>query len=241
MSPFKEKIDLSKVPVHVAIIMDGNGRWAKKRGLDRIFGHQSGVESVREVTEAAAEIGVKYLTLYTFSTENWGRPQSEVDALMELLIDTIEKETPTLDKNNISLLSIGDIERLPGKSSDKLKKCIKETSPNTGLKLVLALSYSSRWEIKNAVKKIVSDVKLGILDENKIDDNIFSTYLTTNEIPDPDLLIRTSGEQRVSNFLLWQIAYSELYFTTTHWPDFRKDAFFEAIYEFQQRERRFGK
>lgn len=241
MSSFKKKIDLLKVPVHVAIIMDGNGRWAKLRGLDRIYGHQKGVESVREITECAAEIGVKYLTLYTFSTENWGRPQSEVDALMELLIDTIEKETPTLNKNNISLLSIGDINRLPEKSIDKLKKCISDTAKNTGLKLVLALSYSARWEIENAVRNIASDVKRGLLNETDIDDSVISGYLNTREIPDPDLLIRTSGEQRISNFLLWQIAYSELYFTTTHWPDFREDAFYEAIYEFQQRERRFGK
>lgn len=241
MSSFKDKIDKSKIPTHVAVIMDGNGRWARERGLDRIYGHKNGVDSVREVTEAAAEIGVGYLTLYAFSTENWGRPQAEVDALMELLIDTIEKETPTLNKNNISLLAIGDIDRLPGKSSDKLKKCIRDTSVNTGLKLILALSYSARWEIKNAVKKISADIKSGKIEETNINDTLISDYLTTKGIPDPDLLIRTSGEQRISNFLLWQIAYSELYFSPEHWPDFRKESFFEALYEFQQRERRFGK
>jgi len=241
MSSFKEKIDLTKVPMHVAVIMDGNGRWAKEKGYDRIFGHRNGVESVREVTEGAAEIGVKYLTLYAFSTENWGRPQSEVDALMELLVDTIEKETPTLNKNNVSLLAIGDIERLPGKSSEKLKNCIAQTAVNTGLKLVLALSYSSRWEIKNAMRKFATDVKNGMADVDALDDSLVASYLTTGGIPDPDLLIRTSGEQRISNFLLWQIAYTELYFTQIHWPDFRKEAFFEALYDFQQRERRFGK
>jgi undecaprenyl diphosphate synthase len=241
MSTFKDKIDISRLPKHIAIIMDGNGRWAKERGYDRIYGHQNGVISVREVTEAAAEIGIEYLTLYAFSTENWGRPQHEVDALMELLIDTIEKETPTLNKNNISLMAIGDLSRLPLEAGKKLNKCIDQTSSNTGLNLVLALSYSSRWEITNALKNISTDIIQGKLSQNQINDELIASYLTTKSIPDPDLLIRTSGELRISNFLLWQIAYSELYFTNTHWPDFRKESLYEAICDFQNRERRFGK
>jgi len=241
MSSYFEKIDKSRLPKHIAIIMDGNGRWAKERGYDRIFGHQNGVTSVRETTEAAAEIGIEYLTLYAFSTENWGRPQYEVDALMELLIDTIEKETPTLNKNNVRLLAIGDINRLPGNATEKLKRCILQTANNTGLSLVLALSYSSRWEITNALKNICKDISAGKVNEKDINEELISTYLTTNSIPDPDLLIRTSGEERISNFLLWQIAYTELYFTETHWPEFRKENFYQAIYKFQQRERRFGK
>jgi len=241
MSTFKEKIDLTRLPEHIAIIMDGNGRWAKERGYDRIFGHQNGVISVRETTEAAAEIGIKYLTLYAFSTENWNRPQSEVDALMELLIDTIEKETPTLNKNNIRLLAIGDLSRLPGTAGEKLQRCLEITSANTGLSLVLALSYSSRWEITNATKNICKAVLEGKIQIEDIDDQLICDNLTTKSIPDPDLLIRTSGEERISNFLLWQIAYTELYFTPTHWPAFRKENLYQAIYEFQQRERRFGK
>lgn len=241
MSSLLEKIDKTRLPKHVAIIMDGNGRWAKERGLDRVFGHQQGVISVRNVTEAAAEIGVEYLTLYTFSTENWNRPQAEVDAIMELLIDTIEKETPTLHKNNVCLMAIGDLSRLPGNAGAKLQRCIEHTSQNTGLKLVLALSYSARWEIINAVKNISKEVANGSLQPNEINDALFSHYLTTATIPDPDLLIRTSGEERISNFLLWQIAYSEFYFTQVHWPDFGKTNFYEAIIAFQQRDRRFGK
>jgi undecaprenyl diphosphate synthase len=241
MSSFKEKIDLNRLPVHIAIIMDGNGRWAKERGYDRIFGHQNGVISVRETTETAAEIGIKYLTLYAFSTENWSRPQSEVDALMELLIDTIEKETPTLNKNNVRLMAIGDLSRLPENAGDKLQRCIDLTSSNTGLTLVLALSYSSRWEITNATKKICNDLLEGKIRIEDINDELISNNLTTKSIPDPDLMIRTSGEERISNFLLWQIAYTELYFTQTHWPAFRKENLYQAIYEFQQRERRFGK
>jgi len=241
MSSFKEKLDITRLPKHIAIIMDGNGRWAKERGYDRIFGHQNGVTSVRETTEAAAEIGIEYLTLYAFSTENWSRPQTEVDALMELLIDTIEKETPTLNKNNVRLMAIGDLSRMPGNAGEKLQRCIAQTAQNTGLALVLALSYSSRWEITNAVKSICSDVQAGKYGINEINDELISNHLTTRSIPDPDLMIRTSGEERISNFLLWQIAYTELYFTQTHWPAFRKDNFYQAIYEFQQRERRFGK
>jgi len=241
MSSVKEKIDFNHLPEHIAIIMDGNGRWAKERGYDRIFGHQNGVVSVRETTEAAAEIGIKFLTLYAFSTENWCRPQSEVDALMELLIDTIEKETPTLNKNNVRLMAIGDLSRLPVNAREKLARCIETTTKNTGLSLVLALSYSSRWEITNATKNICKDVLAGKISIEDINDELISNNLTTKSIPDPDLMIRTSGEERISNFLLWQLAYTELYFTKTHWPAFRKENLYQAIYEFQQRERRFGK
>jgi undecaprenyl diphosphate synthase len=237
----KDKIDLSRLPEHIAIIMDGNGRWAKEKGQARVFGHKNGVESVRAVTEAAAEIGINYLTLYAFSTENWGRPADEVNALMELLVDAIEKETPTLQKNNIRLLTIGDINRLPDKTRLKLLDCIAQTSSNNGLSLVLALSYSSRWEIRNAIQHITKDVQKGIIQPEAIDDELISSYMTTREIPDPDLLIRTSGEVRISNFLLWQIAYCELYFTDIHWPDFRKEEFYTAILTFQHRDRRFGK
>ena len=241
MSSFKEKIDTTRLPKHIAIIMDGNGRWAKERGYDRIFGHQNGVTSVRETTETAAELGIEYLTLYAFSTENWSRPQAEVDALMELLIDTIEKETPTLKKNNVRLMAIGDLSRLPNNAREKLQRCIAQTSQNTGLALVLALSYSSRWEITNALKNICTEVIEGNCRIEDINDELINNHLTTKSIPDPDLLIRTSGEIRISNFLLWQIAYTELYFTETHWPAFRKENLYQAIYEFQQRERRFGK
>ena len=241
MSSLKDKIDSSNLPRHIAIIMDGNGRWAAERGFDRVIGHQHGVTSVREITEVAAEIGIEYFTLYTFSTENWSRPQYEVDALMELLIDTIEKETPTLNKNNIRLMAIGDISRMPGNAEEKLKRCIHQTSKNTGLSLVLALSYSSRWEITNALKNICKEIEAGKLNTGEINDELISNHLTTKGIPDPDLLIRTSGEVRISNFLLWQIAYTELYFTNTHWPAFRQESFYEAIIEFQKRDRRFGK
>ena len=241
MPSFKEKIDKTNLPKHIAIIMDGNGRWAQERGYDRIFGHQNGVTSVRETTEASAEIGIEYLTLYAFSTENWERPQEEVDALMELLIDTIEKETPTLDKNNVRLMAIGDLARLPGNAGQKLQRCIAQTSKNTGLSLVLALSYSSRWEITNALQLICRDVIDGKYKIEDINEQLVTDHLTTKSIPDPDLLIRTSGEERISNFLLWQMAYTELFFTKVHWPAFRKENLFEAIYEFQQRERRFGK
>lgn len=238
---FKEKIDLDRLPTHIAIIMDGNGRWAKERGYERVYGHQHGVVSVRECTEAAAEIGVKYLTLYAFSTENWNRPKAEVDALMDLLIDTIEKETPTLNKNNIRLMAIGDLDRLPQSTREKLNRCLEVTENNTRMSLVLALSYSSRWEITNAAKLIAQKVKAGELAIDDITDDIISNHLTTKNIPDPDLIIRTSGEVRISNFLLWQLAYSELYFTDTHWPDFRKENLYKSIVEYQKRERRFGK
>jgi undecaprenyl diphosphate synthase len=241
MPSYKEEIDKSKLPRHVAIIMDGNGRWAKERGFSRVFGHQNGVKAVREVTEAAAEIGIEYLTLYAFSTENWSRPQSEVNALMELLVDTIEKETLTLNNNNVRLLAIGDLKRLPGNLEEKLMRCINSTAKNTGLSLVLALSYSSRWEILNAVKQIIADVQNRNISFEDINETRFDSYLTTAGIPDPDLMIRTSGELRISNFLLWQLAYTELYFTEINWPDFRKENFYEAIVSFQQRQRRFGK
>ena len=241
MSLYLEKIDKTHLPQHVAVIMDGNGRWAKMRGYERIFGHTAGVKSVREITEAAAEIGLEYLTLYAFSTENWDRPQEEVGALMELLVDSIQKQTPTLNKNNIRLMAIGNIDRLPTNVKEKLQTCIDQTAKNTGLTLVLALSYSSRWEITNAVSQICKEIQEGKIQLNDISPELVSSHLTTKAIPDPDLMIRTSGELRISNFLLWQLAYSEFYFTDTQWPDFRKDDFYKAIYDFQKRERRFGK
>ncbi len=238
---YKDKIDTLKLPKHVAIIMDGNGRWAKERGLDRIVGHQNGVVSVRECTESAAEIGIQFLTLYAFSTENWGRPKEEVDALMELLIDTIEKETPTLNKNKIRLMAIGDTDRLPIGAKEKLERCLADTAHNDRMSLVLALSYSSKWEIVNATQKIAKMLEAGEISINDIDEDLISSNLTTVNIPDPDLMIRTSGEMRISNFLLWQLAYTELYFTDTHWPDFRKENLYQAIVDYQKRERRFGK
>lgn len=241
MSSSKEKIDPNRLPKHVAIIMDGNGRWAKQKGYPRVFGHKNGVESVRVITETATELGIKYLTLYTFSTENWGRPEDEINALMEILVDSIERETPRLMNNNIRLLTIGDISRLPEKARRKLQECINQTSGNTGLSLILALSYSSRWEIKNAVSNIAQDIKSGKIRDEDITDELISSYMTTVGIPDPDLLIRTSGELRISNFLLWQIAYAELYFTECHWPAFREEEFYKAILAYQNRDRRFGK
>lgn len=237
---FKDKIDLSKLPQHVAIIMDGNGRWAKQKGKSRIFGHYNGVTAVRETTEAAAELGVKYLTLYAFSTENWNRPRIEVNALMKLLVQTIHKETKTLNKNNIRLLTIGDTNSLPEKCREELLEAINNTAGNTRMSLVLALSYSSKWEIINAVKKIIQSVQQGKLEIKDINQEMFGKYLSTVDIPDPELLVRTSGEYRISNFLLWQIAYSELVFTSKLWPDFRKEDLYEAIVDYQKRERRFG-
>ncbi len=234
-------IDKSKLPKHVAIIMDGNGRWAKQKGKLRIFGHQNGVQSVRDATEAATELGIQFLTLYAFSTENWNRPQSEVDALMELLVSTIHKEVNTLNKNQIKLAAIGDIKSLPKNCQAELADAIQQTSKNKRLTLVLALSYSSKWEIIKAVKEISEKVKSKELSVADINEDLFSNFLCTNKIPDPELLIRTSGELRISNFLLWQIAYSELYFTEKLWPDFRKEDFFDAILAYQNRERRFGK
>jgi len=237
----KEKINNSKLPEHIAIIMDGNGRWAKQKGKSRIFGHSNAVTAVREATEAAAELGIKFLTLYTFSTENWSRPKYEVNALMSLLVKTINKETKTLNKNNIRLLAIGDLKSLPGECYKELQNAIKNTSGNTRMSLVLALSYSSKWEIVNAVKHISAKVYAGEIKMNEIDQEMFGRFLTTANIPDPELLIRTSGEYRISNFFLWQIAYSELYFTDKLWPDFRKEDLYSAIIDYQNRERRFGK
>ncbi|MCL1937982.1 MAG: isoprenyl transferase [Candidatus Azobacteroides sp.] len=237
----KEQIDLKHLPRHVAIIMDGNGRWAQKNGKSRYEGHQEGVVSVRKVVEAAGEIGIKYLTVYTFSTENWNRPQEEVDALMTLVVSVIQRETPDLMKNNVRLQVIGDIERLPQITRNNLLACIEETKKNTGLILVLAFSYSSRWEITEAAKAIAQEAANGKIEIGKIDETMISNHLTTKDIPDPDLLIRTGGEYRISNYLLWQLAYTELYFTPIYWPEFREDHLYEAILDFQKRERRFGK
>jgi undecaprenyl diphosphate synthase len=237
----KDKIDMQRLPSHIAIIMDGNGRWAKEKGQDRLFGHLNGVESVRNIVEGCAELGIKNLTLYAFSTENWDRPEYEVSGLMALLVDTIKKEVPTLNKNNIRLHVIGEMNMLPDAAKDELKEALKETSVNTGLNLVMALSYSSRWEIANAVKQIAIAVKEGTLNPDDINQHTLEQYLTTARFPDPELMIRTSGEYRVSNFLLYQIAYTELYFTPALWPDFRKENLYEAILDYQNRERRFGK
>ncbi len=237
----KDNIDMLRLPSHIAIIMDGNGRWAKEKGEDRLYGHLHGVESVRNIVEGAAELGIKYLTLYAFSTENWDRPEYEVSGLMELLIDTIRNEVPTLNKNNIRLHVIGDVDMLPEAAKNELKEALNETSVNTGLNLIMALSYSSRWEIVHAIKNIAADVKEGKLQPDTITQETIQQYLTTKNYPDPELMIRTSGEYRISNFLLYQLAYSELYFTHTLWPDFRKENLYAAILDFQSRERRFGK
>ena len=238
---YKEQIQQDRIPRHVAIIMDGNGRWAKRQGLARMFGHRQGVETVHRITEAAAELGIEYLTLYAFSTENWNRPKEEVDALMVLLVDTIVKETPVLMKNNVRLQTIGDLSRLPQATRDKFVECISTTSQNTGLTMVVALSYSARWEMIQMVKQIATKVQNGQLLVEDIDEDTVSGHMTTAQIPDPDLLIRTSGELRISNFLLWQLAYSELYFTDCLWPEFTNEEFYRAIVDYQRRERRFGK
>lgn len=237
---YKDKINKDLLPSHIAIVMDGNGRWAKLQGYDRIFGHTHGINTVRQITEASVEIGIKYLTLYTFSTENWNRPQEEVHGIMSLLVESIEKERPTFKKNNVRLMAIGDLMRLPDDVRVKLQNCIADTIHNTGLTLVLALSYSSRWEITDAVKAIASEVQRGTLNPDTIDEATISQHLTTRTIPDPDIVIRTGGDVRISNFLLWQSAYAEFFFTETFWPQFSKEDFFEIIYRFQQRERRFG-
>lgn len=238
---FKDQINTEKLPRHVAIIMDGNGRWAKQRGRIRIFGHENGVTAVRNTVEAAAEIGVEFLTLYAFSTENWNRPKAEVDALMSLLVKSLNKETATLNKNNIKLLAIGDIESLQPDTRRELQKAIENTSGNTRTNLILALSYSSRWEITQMARELARQVAEGILLPQDINEETISQHLSTQHIPDPELLIRTSGEQRISNFLLWQIAYSELFFCQKLWPDFGKEDFYQAIVDYQKRERRFGK
>ena len=236
----KEQINREKLPVHVAVIMDGNGRWAKKRGFARIRGHEKGVGAVRDTVEAAAELGIKYMTLYAFSTENWDRPKYEIDALMKLLVKSFHNEMKTLMDNNIRLEAIGDLISLPVKSQRELKKAIETTSVNSGLTLILALSYSSRWEIVEATRKIAEEVAAGRLKPEDIDIHTITRNLTTTGIPDPEFLIRTSGEYRISNFLLWQVAYAELFFTPILWPDFNKEEFYKAIVDFQHRERRFG-
>lgn len=241
MDALPEQIDPARLPKHIAIIMDGNGRWAEEKGQDRLYGHFHGVESVRNIVEGCAELGIQYLTLYAFSTENWDRPAQEVSGLMELLVDTIRKEVPVLNKNNIRLHVIGDQNMLPESARRALGEALDETSVNTGLNLVMALSYSSRWELVNAVKGIAADVAAGTLPPADITQDTLARYLTTSQFPDPELMIRTSGEYRISNFLLYQLAYAELYFTNTRWPDFRKEHLNEAILDYQHRERRFGK
>lgn len=241
MASFKDQIDPANLPRHVAVIMDGNGRWAKKKGAARLFGHSNAVKAVREVTEGCGELGVQYLTLYAFSTENWGRPKEEVDGLMNLLVRTLNDEIKTLMENNVRLTIIGDSSHLPRDCRTNLESALQMSTGNTGLNLILALSYSGRWEILEAVRKIGNDIRQGLIDPRSLTEEIFEGYLQTSGIPDPELLIRTSGEQRLSNFLLWQVAYTELFITPTLWPDFRKEDLYEAIYAFQHRERRFGK
>ncbi len=240
--PMEELIDKSHVPQHIAVIMDGNGRWAKKRGMNRVFGHRNAIQAVREISEGSGELGVKYLTLYAFSTENWNRPVSEVEALMELLVNAIRDELPTLMKNNVKLFSIGDISGLPSSTQHQLTQAIDMTKNNTGLNLIIALSYSGKWDIVEATKKIAEQVKQGKIHTEDIDEQLFAKYLSTNYAPDVDLMIRTGGDHRISNFMLWQLAYAELYIMEdVFWPDFRKKHLFEAILDYQRRERRFGK
>lgn len=241
MESLKSKIDLQRLPAHIAIIMDGNGRWAKEKGQDRLYGHYHGVESVRNIVEGCAELGIGYLTLYAFSTENWDRPEYEVSGLMELLVETIHREAETLNKNNIKLHVIGDLNMLPEYARKELSEALEITRANTGLHLIMALSYSSRWELAEAVRQIAADVKLGKLQPENITEETLQQYLCTRDFPDPELMIRTSGEFRMSNFLLYQLAYAELYFTPVRWPDFRKENLYAAILDFQSRERRFGK
>ena len=241
MSQLLDKINKEQLPRHIAIIMDGNGRWAKEQGQDRLYGHFHGVESVRNIVEGAAELGIGYLTLYAFSTENWDRPEYEVVGLMELLVSTIRQEVDSLHKNNIKLHVIGDMNMLPEYARKELNEALEITSENTGLNLIMALSYSGRWELLNAVKNIAYEVKNGRLNVEAIDQDTLQKFLCTSGFPDPELMIRTSGEFRISNFLLYQLAYAELYFTNVRWPDFRKENLYEAILDYQQRERRFGK
>ena len=241
MDSLKDNVDLKRLPRHIAIIMDGNGRWAREKGQDRLYGHYHGVESVRDIVEGCAELGIGYLTLYAFSTENWDRPQYEVKGLMELLVETIRGEVETLNRNNIKLDVIGDMNMLPEYARKELNEALELTRKNAGLNLVMALSYSSRWELVEAVKHIAEDVKDGKLDPLEINQETVRQYLCTSSFPDPELMIRTSGEYRISNFLLYQLAYAELYFTNVRWPDFRKENLYQAIIDFQSRERRFGK
>ncbi|RQP19118.1 MAG: isoprenyl transferase [Parapedobacter sp.] len=236
----KEIIDRARLPQHIAVIMDGNGRWAKEQGKLRVFGHKNGVTAVRDTVEGAVEIGVKYLTLYAFSTENWNRPKLEVSALMELLVNTINKETKTLMDNGVRLNAIGDLGKLPSRCHKQLSEAIKKTAENQQCTLTLALSYSARWEIVQAARKLAIEVQQGRLHPDEIDENRFAQSLETHDMPDPELMIRTSGEQRISNYLLWQLAYAELYFTDKMWPEFRRADLFEAILAYQRRERRFG-
>lgn len=240
MIDLKKNIKTEKLPKHIGIIMDGNGRWAVKHGKERVYGHQHGIQPVREITEACVELGIPFLTLYAFSTENWNRPKEEIQALFQILINSLHSETPTLNKNNVRLNVIGDIKSFNEETQKTLKECLEITANNTNLTLTLALSYSSRWEITEAVKKVAKEVQLHKLDPDQITDTVFSNYLTTKDMPDPELIIRTSGEYRISNFLLWQAAYAEFYFTPTFWPDFHKESFYEALIDFQNRERRFG-
>ena len=240
MEDLKSLVDLNNIPKHVAVIVDGNGRWAKQHGEARLFGHANGVDSVRAILKAARELGVEFLTLYAFSTENWNRPQEEVDGLMDLLVHSITNEMDELNENGVRLTAIGDIEGLPTNCASSLKDAILTTKNNKDITLILALNYSSKWEIRKAIQTIATKVSEGELTVDKITDELISEHLTTNEFPDPELMIRTSGEHRISNFLLWQLAYSEFYFTETHWPDFRRNDFFQAILAYQQRERRFG-
>jgi len=241
MESLKSKLDLQRLPTHIAIIMDGNGRWAKEKGQDRLYGHYHGVESVRNIVEACAELGIGYLTLYAFSTENWDRPEYEVSGLMELLVETIHREAETLNKNNIKLHVIGDLNMLPDYARKELNEALEVTATNSGLNLIMALSYSSRWELVDAIRQIASEVKLGKIQPDAISEDTLQHFLSTRHFPDPELMIRTSGEFRMSNFLLYQLAYAELYFTPVLWPDFRKENLYEAIFDFQSRERRFGK
>ncbi len=241
MSALLQKIDKDRLPRHIAIIMDGNGRWAQEQGQDRLYGHFHGVESVRNIVEGCAELGIGYLTLYAFSTENWDRPEYEVIGLMELLVTTIRKEVESLHKNNIRLHVIGDMNMLPDYARQELQEALDFTKQNTGLNLIMALSYSGRWELLNAVKNIAFEVKTGKLEVEAINEQTLQKFLATSDFPDPELMIRTSGEFRISNFLLYQLAYAELYFTHVRWPDFRKENLYEAILDYQGRERRFGK
>lgn len=241
MASQRENIDFNNLPKHIAVIMDGNGRWAKGKGAARIFGHRNAIQAVKDVTEGCGELGVKYLTLYAFSTENWGRPKEEVDGLMELLVNTLKKEINTLHENHVQLHTIGDVTHLPLECQNNLAEAIDATKKNTGLILQLALNYSGRWEIVEAAKKLAEEAKKGVIQPEEIDEHYFSQHLKTANVPDPELLIRTSGELRVSNFLLWQIAYTEIFITPTLWPDFRKEDLYEAICVYQKRERRFGK
>jgi undecaprenyl diphosphate synthase len=237
----RNQIDPNKLPRHIAIIMDGNGRWAKKRALPRVIGHEYGVKSVRTIAESAAKLGVKFLTLYTFSTENWNRPALEVKAIMALLVKTIRKEVATLQKNNIRLRTIGNIKALPVDAYNELQEAMALTANNTAMDLVLALNYSARWDIVQATQSIAEQVKQGVLNSDQINETVISQALNTGNLPEPELLIRTSGEFRISNFLLWEMAYSEFYFTDMYWPEFDEEAFFKAIIDYQKRERRFGK